>query len=84
MNPQLQAEIDGCRRAHQRLATTPETVVDDLVARPWRLSDWALAALPHRVADRHRLADLPARHRLCAWLFDRASDPGPLTLEPWE
>jgi len=83
MNPQLQAEIDGCRRAHQRLAATPETVADDLGARPWRWSDWALATLPHRLADRHRLADPPARPRLRGWLFDRAS-PGPLTLEPWE
>ena len=32
----------------------------------------------------HRLTDPRARRQLCAWLLDRAPDPRPLRLEPWE
>jgi maleylpyruvate isomerase len=31
-----------------------------------------------------RLPDPQSRRQLCAWLFDRASEPGPLALDPWE
>jgi maleylpyruvate isomerase len=31
-----------------------------------------------------RLADPSARRQLCAWLLDRASEPGRLELESWE
>ncbi len=31
-----------------------------------------------------RLVDLRARRQLCAWLLERAAEPGPLELEPWE
>ncbi len=207
MKPRLQADLDGCRRAHRRLTATLNTVTDEMVARPSRLPDWTVGhVLAHlaRNADSHirrisgarrdevvdqypggyegraaeieagrgrsarelvndvtataaaleaawdtlddvtwarysravsgallpierlpfsrwrevevhhadlglgftyrdwseefvagelpralaglppRLADPAARRRLCAWLLDRTSDPGPLTLEPWE
>jgi maleylpyruvate isomerase len=38
----------------------------------------ALATVPRR------LGDPQARRQLCAWLLERATEPGPLTLESWE
>lgn len=38
----------------------------------------ALETLPRRLSDPR------ARAQLCAWLLDRAAEPGPLTVAPWE
>ncbi len=38
----------------------------------------ALERLPQRLTDPR------ARRQFCAWLLDRAPEPGPLRLEPWE
>jgi len=51
--------------------------------------DWSdgfvAAELPRALASvPGRLADPPSRRQLCAWLLDRAAEPGRLELESWE
>ncbi|MDQ1393268.1 MAG: maleylpyruvate isomerase [Acidimicrobiaceae bacterium] len=56
MNPNVRADLDGCRAAHARLMETLESVTDEVARRPSRLPGWMVGhVLAHlaRNADSH-------------------------------